>query len=96
MVFVPIEENKGGIMDKVQEKREISSITALHDVALTRGLRMITSQQVVYFRKEEKMVFTGEPMVRENNDEVRGQKITVYLKDDRALVEGGAAVLHPK
>jgi lipopolysaccharide export system protein LptA len=96
MVFVPMAEDKGGIMDKVQEKREISSITALHDVALTRGQRRITSQQVVYFRKEEKMVFTGDPVVRENNDEVRGRKITVYLKDDRALVEGGAAVLHPK
>ena len=96
IVFAVREGQGGSLVEGTQDRREIDTITARIGVKLTKGEQTILSRQVVYFRKDEKMVFTGDPMVRERNNEVRGGKITVFLKDDRALVEGGTAVIHPR
>jgi lipopolysaccharide export system protein LptA len=96
ILFLPTEGTPSSAAEGTPDKREISTITADQDVRLTQGERTITSHHVIYYRKEEKMVFTGDPMVREKEDEVHGDRITIYLKEDRALIEGGEAVLHPK
>ena len=42
------------------------------------------------------MVFTGSPRILERQDELKGKKITVFILEDRVVVEGGEAIIHPK
>lgn len=90
----------GGRVDTASEalemKRELSTITASGDVKFIQGVRTILADNVTYYKKEEKMVFSGSPNIHEGQDELKGEKITVYIKDDRVIVEGGEAVIHPR
>ena len=85
-----------GVSELLEKKRDLLTITATGDVKFIQGARTILAEKVIYYKKEEKMVFTGSPNVHEGQDELKGEKITVYLKDDRVIVEGGEAVIHPR
>lgn len=93
VVFIPQPEVEQGVAER---KREISTITATGDVEFVQGMRTILSNRVVYHRKDEKMVFTGSPNVKEGEDKLRGERITVFIKEDRVVVEGGEAIIHPR
>ena len=47
----------------------------------------------MYYAKEEKVVLTGKPEVWQEGYRVTGEKITLFLKDDRSVVEGGSQVV---
>lgn len=47
-----------------------------------------TAEKAVYFQAGEKLVLTGKPVVRQGDDFVEGAKITLFLKEDRSVVEG--------
>lgn len=96
VVFNPASANQQGLMETADKKRELSTITATGDVEFVQGTRTIVSNKVIYNKKDEKMVFTGSPNVRQGEDQLKGERITVYLQEDRVVVEGGEAVLHPR
>lgn len=96
VVFAPFSEKGQGFVDTADKKRELSTITATGDVEFVQGKRIILSQKVLYNKKDEKMVFTGSPSVREGADELRGERITVYISEDRLVVDGGEAIIHPR
>ncbi len=55
----------------------------------------------VYYENGEKVVLTGNPVVKQGNDFVQGSRITLYLREKRSIVEGSEkekvrAVLHPR
>lgn len=96
VVFNSITKDEQGLMENIEKKRDLSIITATEKVEFTQGERTILSDKAVYFKNDEKMVFTGSPNVREGRDELKGKKITVYIKEDRVVVEGGEAIIHPR
>ena len=96
IVFNPASANQQGVMETADKKRELSTITATGDVKVVQETRTIVSDKVIYNKKDEKMVFTGSPNVRQGEDELKGERITVYISEDRVVVEGGEAVLHPR
>lgn len=96
VVFTSLPEGEEGLVETVDKKREISTITAAGDVEFIQGARTILSEKVTYYKKDEKMVFTGSPNVQEGEDKLRGERITVYIRDDRVVIEGGEAIIHPR
>lgn len=96
VVFTPLSEREQGLVESVEKKRELSTITATGNVEFRQEARTILSNKVIYYKKDEKMVFTGSPNVREGEDQLKGEKITVYIREDRVVVEGGEAIIHPK
>jgi lipopolysaccharide export system protein LptA len=59
------------------------------------------ADKLVYYENGEKVVLTGKPVVKQGNDFVEGSRITLYLKEERSVVEGSEkekvrAVLHPR
>jgi len=96
VVFNPLPERERGLVETAEKKRELSTITAIGNVEFQQEARTILSNKVVYYKKDEKMVFTGSPNVKEGEDQLKGEKITVYIKEDRVVIEGGEAVIHPK
>jgi lipopolysaccharide export system protein LptA len=88
-----------------QEKKdriEITKIVAKGNVIIDRdeGGRA-TADQAVYYQSDEKVILTGKPVVREGEDFVEGDRITLFLKENRSVVEGDKdkkvrAVFFPK
>ncbi|MDD5435852.1 MAG: LptA/OstA family protein [Nitrospira sp.] len=95
VIFDPAVKGEG-VSELKEKKRYLSIITATGDVKFVQGNRLILAEKVIYYKKEERMVFTGAPNIHEGQDELKGEKITVYLNDDRVIIEGGEAVIHQR
>ncbi|MBM4122133.1 MAG: hypothetical protein FJ249_06035 [Nitrospira sp.] len=72
--------------------RSVSVIEATGHVMIEKDEGRATSQKAMYFADEEKIVLTGEPAAWQKGTRVTGQKITMYLAEDRSVVEGGSRV----
>lgn len=79
----------------------IDRIVATEQVRIIRGKGgTATAQKAVYYQKGEKVVLTGNPVVKKGNDSVRGCRITIFLKENRSIVEACPdnkvrAIIHP-
>lgn len=79
----------------------IEKIVAQGNVKITRKSGgLATAEQALYYHSDEKLVLTGKPVVRQGNDFVEGSKITLFLRENRSIVEGAGdnkvrAVLFP-
>lgn len=86
------------------EKMELSidRIIAMGQVTITRADGgTATAEKATYYQSEEKVVLTGSPIVKQGDDFVEGSTITLFLKEDRSIVEGSKskrarAVLSPR
>jgi len=58
-----------------------------------------TGDKAVYYTQDEKIVLLGNPQLWRGNNSLKGQEIVFYLKDNRAVVDGGSqrveAVIYP-
>ena len=66
---------------------DLERIEAKGHVILTQGERVVTGEQAVYFQDTQKIVVTGNPVMREKKNVVRGDRIVVYVNEDRGTVE---------
>lgn len=74
-------ENKGFKIDRIVAKGEVKIDRPDGGSA--------TADEAVYYENEEKLVLHGNPMVKQGEDYVEGSVITLFLKEDRSVVEGG-------
>ncbi len=80
---------------------EVRKITATGRVKITReDGATATADEAEYFQAEEKVVLTGNPQLKQGPDLVEGNKVTLFLKENRSIVEGSSdrkvrAVLSP-
>lgn len=49
-------------------------------------------QKAVYFSDEEKIILTGDPVAWEKGTRVSGKRITIFLAEERSVVEGSSHV----
>ena len=47
-----------------------------------------------YYSSEEKIVLTGDARIIENENQLGGDKITLFMRDDRSVVESGKVLLY--
>lgn len=81
--------------------QEIKEMIATGNVRIVQLNKVATGEKAVYTRENRTVVLTGNPQAEQDCDIVKGDKITIYLDEDKSLVEGGAnnrvkAVVHPK
>jgi len=79
---------------------QIDRIEVEGDVRITQREKLATAEKAVYYHQAQKIVLMGHPSVAQGQDKVEGRLITLYLAEERSVVEGseGApvqAVLHP-
>ena len=74
-------------------KRKISVIEAKGNVVIVKGEGKATCGHAIYYKDEERIVLTESPVAWQAGTRVSGPKMTMYLKEDRSVVEGGTNVL---
>lgn len=71
------------------QKLRVDRIIATGAVQIRRSLGgEATAEEAVYYQADERVVLTGKPVVKQGDDFVEGSKITLFLKDNRSIVEG--------
>ena len=81
---------------------QIEKIVASGNVKIVRAEGGVaTGEKAVYFQKYEKVVLSGNPVVKQKGDSVEGDRITLFLKEDRSVVESSPdkrvkAVIFPR
>ncbi|MDE3017519.1 MAG: hypothetical protein KGL03_02705 [Nitrospirota bacterium] len=73
--------------------RSVSMVEATGRVRIEKEGGTATCQKAVYYEEEEKIVLTGEPVAWQKGTKVTGKVITMYLAEDRSVVEGESRVL---
>jgi lipopolysaccharide export system protein LptA len=84
------------------ESSRIDKIVALGDVIINRhDGSMARAEKAVFYQDEQKIVLTENPLVQQGADFVEGKQITIFLNDNRSIVEGNGkkrvkATIFPK
>lgn len=76
-------------------RQEISLIEAEGNVHLTRGNREAKAEKAEYRQEEETVILTGSPEGWDNQYKVSGSKMTIFLKEDRSIVEESHILFTP-
>ena len=73
-----------------RESGRIDKIIALGDVVISRPESgTARAGKAVFYQNEGKVVLTGNPCIRQGPDSVEGQRIIIFLNENRSIVEGG-------
>ena len=72
--------------------RAVTQIEATGRVKIERDAGNATCQKAVYYTDEDKIVLTGDPVAWDKGTRVSGKRITMFLGEDRTVVEGGSHV----
>jgi lipopolysaccharide export system protein LptA len=73
--------------------RAVHMIEATGRVRIEKDDGTATCQKAVYYKDEEKIVLTGSPVAWQKGTRVSGNVITMFLAEDRSIVEGDSHVL---
>jgi lipopolysaccharide export system protein LptA len=72
--------------------RGINRIEATGRVKIEKDSGSATCEKAVYYQSEEKIVLIGNPIAWDKGTRVSGKQITMFLAEDRSVVEGGSHV----
>jgi lipopolysaccharide export system protein LptA len=72
--------------------RSLERVEAIGHVKIKQENSHATCQKAVYFSVDDKIILTGEPVAWEKGTRVSGKQITIYLAEERSVVEGDTHV----
>jgi len=89
---------KGGVLSKGPDavpavsNRSVNRIEATGRVKIEKDSGSATCEKAVYYHEGDKIVLTGDPVAWDKGTRVSGKQITMFLAEDRSVVEGGSHV----
>lgn len=72
----------------------VREIEALGNVVVRKEGRIAHANKAIYYSKDEKIVLTGDARINENDNELGGERITLFMRNDRSIVEGGKILFY--
>ncbi|UCD70653.1 MAG: hypothetical protein JSW70_06510 [Syntrophobacterales bacterium] len=75
---------------------EVRQIVAERAVRIVQSDWRATAEKAVFHNAEKKIVLTGSPVVRQGNNVVMGEKITILIDRDWVEVEGADVTISPE
>jgi len=72
----------------------VREIEALGNVVVRKEGRVARANKAIYYSKDEKIVLTGDARINENENQLGGERITLFMRDDRSIVEGGKVLFY--
>ena len=79
-----------GKKKKGKGQKSLKRLVAQGDVRIVQGQKSASSEKAVYEKDREMIVLTGNAKVWQGKNVVTGERITVYLNEDKSIVESGA------
>jgi lipopolysaccharide export system protein LptA len=76
--------------------KDIRTVEAHGNVVVSKEGRVAFSNDALYSSREETIVLTGNASIIENENRLGGEKITLFMANDRSIVEGGGKVMFYK
>lgn len=73
--------------------KEIRFIEAKGHVKIKSGESRAIAKHALYYTKEEKIILRGSPVVWQAGTRISGMKMTMFLKENRSIVEGNTRVI---
>ncbi len=74
--------------------KAVREIEALGKVVVTQEGRVAKGEKATYYSLEEKLVLTGDARIVENENQLRGERIILFLRENRSVVEGGKVLFY--
>jgi lipopolysaccharide export system protein LptA len=74
------------------EMKRINQIIAEGKVNASQGDRVATGDRAVFDDKAKTVTLTGNPVMRQGNNQVSGTKVVYFIEQDRAVAEGDGRV----
>ncbi len=73
--------------------KQVDVVDARGHVIIEKEDGKATSGRAIYYKDEDKVVLTESPVAWQNGTRVTGTRMTIFLKEDRSIVEGGSHVV---
>jgi lipopolysaccharide export system protein LptA len=73
--------------------KDIRKIEAHGNIEVHKDGRVAHSNNALYSRRAETIVLTGDASIIENENKIGGEKITLFMADDRSIIEGRGKVM---
>jgi len=70
------------------ETKKLKEIMAVGNVRIVQLDRRATGQKATFQQEENKVVLDGDAVVREGENEIRGERVIFYVDEERSIVEG--------
>lgn len=68
---------------------KLKEVVALGDVRLSKGTRWATAGRAVFDQVQRTVVLSDNAVLHEGPNQVSGERVVVYLDQERSVVEGG-------
>lgn len=82
------------------QMKGIKEVVAEGKVHIAQGDRQATGSKAVFDGAAQTVTLTGSPVVRQGNSQISGSRIIFYIREDRAVAEGGpqrvTATIYPE
>jgi lipopolysaccharide export system protein LptA len=92
-------ERSTSAADPSKSSPRLQQIVAVGSVRIDNGTRWATGGRAVFEQGTRTLVLTETPVLHDGSNEVAGDRVVVYLDENRSVVEGGRkrvkAVLYP-
>jgi len=85
-------QSKGADAVPAVSNRSVNRIEATGRVKIEKESGSATCEKAVYYHEGDKLVLTGDPVAWDKGRRVSGKQITMFLAEDRSVVEGGSHV----
>ena len=72
--------------------KQMQQLVAEGKVNATQGNRVATGDKAVFDDKAKTVTLTGNPMMRQGNNQVSGTKIVYFIEQDRAVTESDGKI----
>ena len=81
-------ESKAKETKDIDQAGDLERMEAKGHVNVTQGNRVATGDNAVYEQDAQKIIMTGNAIMREGKNVIRGTKITLLMDENRGIVEG--------
>jgi len=79
-----------------REEKKVDRIVALGNVKVNQEDKNAVSSKATYYENGQKIVLEGNPRLWQKGDVLKGDKITLFLNEDRILVETADVQIRPQ
>jgi lipopolysaccharide export system protein LptA len=78
------------------QSKDIREIEAHGNVVVRKDGRVAFSNNALYSREGGTLILSGDASIVENENQIGGEKITLFMADDRSIIEGRGKVMFYK